>query len=90
MEVFYLCMGSACYQKGVHEVLPKLQHLIACNNLDIKVELKGAFCLGPCIDGIVMRYKDIMFTNISPDNIEMKFEKEILPKLTNSLEYNGN
>ena len=90
MDIFYLCMGSACHQKGVYDVLPKLQHLITYNDLDIKVELKGAFCLGPCTDGIVMKYKDNTFTNISPDNIELKFNKEILPKLTNSLEYNGN
>jgi NADH:ubiquinone oxidoreductase subunit E len=90
MEILYLCMGSACHQKGVSEVLPKLQNLIAYNNLDAKVELKGSFCLGPCTDGIVMRYKDVMFTNIAPDNIEIKFEKEILPKLTNSSDYNGN
>lgn len=86
MDVFYLCMGSACHQKGVYEVLPKLQRLISSNNLDVSVELKGAFCLGPCTDGIVMRYKDITFLKISPDNIESKFTEEILPKLKYTLE----
>jgi NADH:ubiquinone oxidoreductase subunit E len=85
MDVFYLCMGSACHQKGVYEVLPKLQSLISKNNLDIQVELKGAFCLGPCTDGIVMRYKDITFIQISPDNVESKFNLEILPKLKGSM-----
>jgi len=90
MDVFYLCMGSACHQKGVYEVLPKLQRLISDNNLDAIVELKGAFCLGPCTDGIIMRYRDITFKKISPDNIEIKFKNEILPKLKHSLETNGN
>ena len=81
MDVFYLCMGSACHQKGVYEVLPKLQKLISSHNLDVTVELKGSFCLGPCTDGIVMKYRDITFTNISPDNIESKFLNEIAPKI---------
>ncbi len=81
MDVLYLCMGSACHQKGVYEVLPKLQRLISDNKLDVTVDLKGAFCLGPCTDGIIMRYRDITFLKISPDNIEKKFYDEILPQI---------
>ncbi len=78
-ENLYLCMGSACHQLGVYEVLPKLQKLIKEYALDEIVELKGCFCLETCSSGIVMKYKDRLFINISPQNLEEKFIKEILP-----------
>ncbi|HEY3283790.1 MAG TPA: (2Fe-2S) ferredoxin domain-containing protein [Armatimonadota bacterium] len=78
----YLCMGSACHQMGVYEVLPKVQALLAERELEVTVELKGAFCLGPCTDGIVMKFGDRLFTHITPANVERKFTEEILPCLT--------
>ncbi|HON57733.1 MAG TPA: (2Fe-2S) ferredoxin domain-containing protein [bacterium] len=83
-EILYLCMGSACHHKGVYDVLPKLKQLLIDNNQQIKVELKGSFCLGPCIDGIVLKYRDILFKNVNINNIETKFYDEILPFILNS------
>ncbi|MBW4496286.1 MAG: (2Fe-2S) ferredoxin domain-containing protein [Oscillatoria princeps RMCB-10] len=77
----YLCMGSACHQLGVYEVLPKLQSMIGEYHLEEKVELKGSFCLDTCSDGIVMKFKEKVFTKISPENIEQKFIQEILPNI---------
>jgi NADH:ubiquinone oxidoreductase subunit E len=82
-ENLYLCMGSACHQLGVYEVLPKLQALMSEYKIDKKVELKGSFCLETCSSGIVMKFKDLHFINISPQNIEDKFLKEILPAIKN-------
>ncbi len=78
----YLCMGSACHQLGVYQVLPVLQKLLIQHRMDIEVELKGAFCLGPCSEGIVLKYKDKLFRFIRPQNIEEKFVNEILPCLS--------
>lgn len=75
----FLCMGSACHQMGVYEVLPKLQTLIQQYRLGEIVELKGSFCLETCSHGIVMKFNDQHFLNISSQNIEEKFLKEILP-----------
>jgi NADH:ubiquinone oxidoreductase subunit E len=80
-ENLFLCMGSACHQLGVYEVLPKLQALIGEYNLEEKIELKGSFCLETCSYGIVMKYKDLRFINISPQNVEDKFLQEILPNI---------
>ncbi|MBE9169992.1 (2Fe-2S) ferredoxin domain-containing protein [Pleurocapsales cyanobacterium LEGE 06147] len=80
-ENLFLCMGSACHQLGVYEVLPKLQALIGEYNLQDKIELKGSFCLETCSYGIVMKYKDLRFINISPQNVEDKFLQEILPNI---------
>ncbi len=75
----FLCMGSACHQMGVYEVLPKLQQLIKDHQLEDRITLKGSFCLEICSSGITMRFRDHNFTNISPQNIEEKFKTEILP-----------
>ena len=80
-ENLYLCMGSACHQLGVYEVLPKLQALISKYDIHNKIELKGCFCLETCSSGIVMKFKDQFFINISPQNLEAKFTKEILPMI---------
>lgn len=78
-ENLYLCMGSACHQLGVYEVLPKIQQLPSDYHLENKVELKGSFCLETCSSGIVMKFKDQFFININPTNVEQKFRQEILP-----------
>ncbi|MBO9998710.1 MAG: (2Fe-2S) ferredoxin domain-containing protein [Cyanobacteria bacterium SID2] len=78
-ENLYLCMGSACHQLGVYEVLPKLQALIQEYDLEDTIELKGSFCLETCSFGIVMKFQDQHFININAQNIEDKFLQEILP-----------
>ena len=81
-----VCMGSACHQKGVSAVLPILERLIDENDLGNVVELKGAFCLGPCLEGIVMQLGDRQFTRISPANIEERFRAEILPAIRSEVD----
>ena len=80
-RILYLCMGSACHQLGVAEVLPKVQALLEHHDMEDRVELKGAFCLGPCGQGIVMRYGETEFKGIRPNNVDEKFEQEILPAI---------
>jgi hypothetical protein len=80
-ENLFLCMGSACHQLGVYDVLPKLQALIQTHGLTDQVELKGSFCLETCSHGIVMKFHDTCFTNISPHNVEAIFETQILPAI---------
>ncbi|MGP1385051.1 MAG: (2Fe-2S) ferredoxin domain-containing protein [Thainema sp.] len=84
-ENLFLCMGSACHQLGVYDVLPKLQALIQKHGLEQEIELKGSFCLETCSQGIVMKFHDTCFSNISPQNVESKFEAEILPKIQSAL-----
>lgn len=80
-ENLFLCMGSACHQLGVYDVLPKLQSLIREYKLEDTITLKGSFCLEMCSSGITMKFRDRHFTDISPQNIEEKFLQEILPEI---------
>ncbi|RME75599.1 MAG: (2Fe-2S) ferredoxin domain-containing protein [Chloroflexi bacterium] len=74
-------MGSACHQRGVYHLLPKLQALIRQYNLEDRLKLKGSFCLGPCTYGIVMQFGGEIIVNVTADNIEQKLREEILPYL---------
>ena len=81
-----ICMGSACHQKGVTAVLAVLERLLADNSLGDSVELKGAFCLGPCVEGIVMQLGEQQFTRLSPANISERFAQELLPAIRRQLD----
>lgn len=80
-ETLFLCMGSACHQMGVYEVLPRLQTLIQDYGLEGVITLKGSFCLEICSRGITMKFHDQHFMDISPQNIDDKFVQEILPAI---------
>ena len=84
-ENLFLCMGSACHQLGVYDVLPKLQELIAEHDLEEAIELKGSFCLETCSCGIVMKFHDNRFSNINPQNVKTKFKEEIIPIIQETL-----
>ncbi|MEW6648699.1 MAG: (2Fe-2S) ferredoxin domain-containing protein [Chloroflexota bacterium] len=77
----HVCMGSACHQSGVYEVLEILQRLIVEYGLQDRLELKGAFCLGACLRTIVLKFEDQFFYNIKPGNVRKKFVKEVIARL---------
>jgi len=74
-------MGSACHQFGVYKLLPAVKKLLADNGLEESVEIKGAFCLGPCSQGIVLKVGDQLILNVNPANLDQTFASEIVPLL---------
>lgn len=76
-----LCMGSACHQQGVFSVLRLLTDAIEQHHLQDRLELKGAFCLGDCLEGINMEFEGQQYHHISAANIQDVFEHQILPNL---------
>lgn len=87
-HTLYICMGSACHQNGVYEVLPQLQQLIQEYDLGDRIELKGAFCLGVCARAMVLKLDDTLITDVNIQNVEQKFLHEVVNRLkgTNSSE----
>lgn len=77
----HLCMGSGCHQMGGYHVLQQLEALLVECGLTDSVELKGAFCLGPCSSGVVVRVGDKDITHVCPENVRPKFFEEIYPCL---------
>lgn len=79
MKSIYVCMGSACYMKGAPEIVEFLNKKIKEKNLSLKLELKGSFCLGPCIEGVVVKFENKFFKNLNKNNIDLVFKSEIFP-----------
>lgn len=77
----YVCIGSSCHLRGSYDVIKKLESIIKERSLEDKMEIKASFCLNHCSTGVTMKVNDQFIENVSPDNIEEKFEKEVLPLL---------
>ena len=84
-QTLYICMGSACHQLGVYDILPRLQDLIVKYRVADQLELKGAFCLGVCARGVVLKLEDELILDVNKKNVEEKFRSEILAKLVGVL-----
>lgn len=78
-QPLYLCMGSACHQRGGYKLLPVLQRLIEQHGLTDCVELKGAFCLEACQQGRAVKFAGRVLTDLTEDNLPQRFAAEILP-----------
>lgn len=74
-----VCIGSSCHIKGSRQILESLQEMIARNNLDGKVTLVGAFCMGKCQQGVCVSVNDNVYS-VSPDTVEEFFKNEVLTK----------
>ncbi|MFZ6021702.1 MAG: (2Fe-2S) ferredoxin domain-containing protein [Chloroflexota bacterium] len=79
--VLHVCMGSACHQAGVFEILRILQGLIEEYGLQERLELKGAFCLGTCARAIVLKFDDDAILDVNQRNVREKFIREVLSKV---------
>lgn len=75
-----VCIGSSCHIKGSRQVVEQLQDLISENKIGDQVELKGAFCMGKCPQGICVTVDDELFS-VTPDSVKNFFENEILEKV---------
>lgn len=78
----YICVGSSCHLKCSYNIIELMKEALVKYNLNDKVELKAAFCLGRCTSGVTMKVDDEIVTGISPDNFDSIFEKKILAKFT--------
>lgn len=76
-----VCVGSSCHLKGSYDVVQKLKKLIEEKNVGDKVELKASFCLGNCSNGVSMEIDGKLISNVSPENIEEIFEKQVINKI---------
>ena len=74
-----VCIGSSCHIKGSRQVVEQLQHLIAANYLNDKVELGGTFCMGKCQQGVCVTVDDKFFS-VTPETTDEFFKSEILSK----------
>ncbi len=76
-----VCIGSSCHLKGSYDVIEKLESIIKEHSLEDKMEICASFCLNHCSTGVTLKVDDEYVDGVNAENIEEKFEKEILPRL---------
>jgi len=78
--IIKVCVGSACYVNGSHNVINEIKRLIEVNDLVALIELKAAFCLGHCTNPVCVTVDDVLHS-VNEDNINDFFEKFVLKKV---------
>ncbi len=81
MTTVSVCVGSSCHLKGSYNIINLLKEAVEKNQLDEKVEVKAAFCLGKCQNGVSMKVDDEIVTGVNTENFSEIFEKYILSKV---------
>lgn len=75
-----VCVGSACYVKGSHEVIQQLEKLIKEYELGETLVLKAAFCLGHCTQSVSVQLEEDIY-GVAPQEVETFFKEEICRRL---------
>ena len=76
-----ICIGSSCHLKGAREVVEEFQRQVKEHDLDDKVTLSGAFCMGNCVNGVSVTVDGELFS-VKPDTAKAFFEEQVLPKVS--------
>ncbi|MCB2289891.1 (2Fe-2S) ferredoxin domain-containing protein [Clostridium sp. CS001] len=83
MIIISVCVGSACHLKGSREVIEGLQRLIKENDISDKVELKGAFCSGRCMEAVSVSVDDKELFSLNESNVDEFFKETIMRSISN-------
>jgi NADH:ubiquinone oxidoreductase subunit E len=75
--IIQVCIGSACHLKGAYNVINSLQQLINENNLQDKVTLKAAFCLGHCTGAVSVQVDDGPVLSVCDNTVGQFFDKHV-------------
>lgn len=76
-----ICFGSACYLRGAYGVVNSFKELLTKHQVDGVVEIKGEFCQGHCMEGVVIKIDDEIVTHVSKDNVEDIFREKVLERV---------
>lgn len=71
-----VCVGSACYVKGSHDVIEQLQQLIRDYHLEESVILKASFCLGHCTEAVSVTIDDTVYS-VPKDKVSEFFIEQV-------------
>lgn len=81
MFIIYVCVGSACHVKGSYNIINQLQQLITEKDLEEKITVKAALCLGNCTNAVSAMLEDGEIVSLSSENVRSFFEKAVKEKL---------
>lgn len=76
MVMITVCVGSSCFLRGAPEVIEEFQRLIQDLPPGL-VDLRGAFCMEKCADGVTVRIGDKVFTGVTPEEVRRLFDEHV-------------
>lgn len=76
-----VCIGSACHLKGAYNVISNLQKIIKEKELEERIEVKAAFCLGECTKAVSVKLDDGSIVSVKEDEIDKFFDKYLSRRL---------
>jgi NADH:ubiquinone oxidoreductase subunit E len=85
MLLVTICVGSSCSLRGSDELATALFRLIEKEKLEGLVDIVGAFCMDSCSKGVSVRVDDQEFSGLRPEEAEVFFFKEVLPRIKTKL-----
>lgn len=83
MQDLVVCVGESCHQSGAELVLKSFMEIIAQENLEDKICLKGSFCIGKCCDKeeVSVRWGEKVFQTTF-QSADHAFVSEVWPDLS--------
>lgn len=75
-----VCVGSSCHLKGSYDIITLMKENIAKYHLEDQVNLKAAFCLGNCTNGVSVKIDDQVL-GVKADAFDQFFEEHVLKAL---------
>lgn len=81
MVIVEICVGSSCYVKGSNQVVSLVKSMIEMNHWQEKVELKGAFCMQMCSEGLGVKVNGKPLSKLGLHNAEQELTRAILGEL---------
>jgi NADH:ubiquinone oxidoreductase subunit E len=81
MVTIHVCIGSACHLKGAYNVIHGLQKLLHERQLDDRVEVKAAFCLGECMRAVSVKVDEGPVISVDEKRVEAFFDEFVSGRL---------
>lgn len=73
-----ICVGSSCHLKGSYDIIQLMKQSLEEHQLEDRVHLGAAFCLGRCTDGVSVKIDEEIICGISRENFSEFFEQNVL------------
>ncbi len=78
MVTVTVCVGSSCHIKGARDLIMRFNALLDEHDLHKQVELKGAFCMGRCGEGVNWQIDDEPMTGGGVEEAVAVFQKQVI------------
>lgn len=78
MKTINVCVGSACHIKGANKVINKFLKTVKERDLEGKVVIKAAFCLGECTKAVSVKIDEGKIHSLKEQDVEDFFDRYIV------------